>query len=259
MIGLFVLYFWWKSIHMVYPMKRLLNQIKSIFQKSVISLTITLLAILLVATPASATGVYEIPNFNPDTWVIDRGEVLSRSNESQLSNNFADLANKTGNQIRIVTIRRLDYGETVQSFTEALFDKWFPTAEEKANQVLLILDSLTNYSAIVTGDKVKSLLPEDTAESVASETLLVPLRDGNKYNQAFLDVSDRLSQILSGEADPGPPEVNDTVQVEGTFGKVEGEERSNAVAWIVGLLIAATVIPMATYYIYLAVQPSSNS
>ncbi|MEH2389151.1 MAG: YgcG family protein, partial [Nostoc sp.] len=28
--------------------------------------------------------------------------------------------------------------------------------------------------------------------------------------------------------------------------------------WVVGLLIAATVIPMATYYIYQINQPSSN-
>ena len=244
---------------MVCPMKGLLKQIKKSFQLSVISLTGTLLTLLLVTTPALATGVYQIPNFNSDTWVIDQGEVISRFNESQISNSFADLANQTGNEVRIVTIRRLDYGETIQSFAQELFDKWFPTAEEKENQVLLMLDSLTNYSAIVTGDNVKSLLSDETAESVASETLLVPLRDGNKYNQGFLDASDRLSKILSGEADPGPPEVNDAVAVEGNFGKVEGEERSNAIAWIVGLLIAATVIPMATYYIYLAVQPSSNS
>ncbi|MEM7714385.1 MAG: YgcG family protein, partial [Cyanobacteria bacterium P01_A01_bin.68] len=31
-----------------------------------------------------------------------------------------------------------------------------------------------------------------------------------------------------------------------------------ATIWVVGLLIAATVIPMATYYIYLAIQPSSE-
>ena len=244
---------------MVCPMKGLLKQIKKSFKLSVILLIGTLFSLLLVTTPASATGVYQIPSFDPGTWVIDQGEVISRFNESQIGNNFADLAKKTGNEVRIVTIRRLDYGETVQSFTEALFEKWFSTPEEKKNQVLLVLDSLTNYSAIVTGDKIKSLLPDDTAKSVASETLLAPLRDGNKYNQGFLDASNRLSKILSGEPDPGPPEVNDTVQVEGNFGKVEGEERSNAIAWIVGLLIAATVIPMATYYIYLAVQPSSNS
>ncbi len=244
---------------MVCPMEGLLKQIKKIFPLSVISLITATLSVLLMCAPASATGVYDIPNFNPNTWVIDQGEVINRANEGQISNTFADLARNTGNQVRIVTIRRLDYGETTQSFTQALFDKWFPTTEDKANQVLLMIDVLTNQSAIATGEEVKSLLPEETAKSVASETLLVPLRDGNKYNQAFLDSADRLSKILSGEADPGPPEVNNNVSVEGNFGKVEGEERSNAIAWIVGLLVAATVIPMATYYIYLAVQPSSNS
>ncbi len=87
---------------------------------------------------------------------------------------------------------------------------------------------------------------------------MAPLRDGDKYNQAFLDASDRLVAVLSGEPDPGPPQIVEKVQVEGTFGKTEAADKGNAIAWVVGLLIAATVIPMATYYIYLAVQPSSS-
>ncbi|MEL7244160.1 MAG: YgcG family protein, partial [Cyanobacteria bacterium J06573_2] len=81
---------------------------------------------------------------------------------------------------------------------------------------------------------------------------------GNKYNQAFLDAQERLTTVLSGQPDPGPPEVTDEVQVEGTFTKAEETDQGNATIWVVGLLIAATVIPMATYYIYLAVQPSSE-
>ncbi len=46
--------------------------------------------------------------------------------------------------------------------------------------------------------------------------------------------------------------------MEGTFTKAEDTDQENATAWIIGLLIAATVIPMATYYIYLVFQPSSE-
>jgi uncharacterized protein len=108
---------------------------------------------------------------------------------------------------------------------------------------------------------VKSLLTDSIAQSVAEETLGTALREGNKYNQGFLDVSDRLVAILSGQADPGPPELKETVQVEGTFTKAEETDQGNATAWVVGLLIAATVIPMATYYIYLVFQkpPSQES
>ncbi|RAM51114.1 MAG: YgcG family protein [Hapalosiphonaceae cyanobacterium JJU2] len=210
------------------------------------------------ATPAFATGVYEMPNFTPNTWVIDQAEVISRINEGKISSASEDLAKNTGNEVRFVTVRRLDYGETAESFTKALFEKWFPTAEVQANQTLLMIDTVTNSAALISGDRVQSLLTDEIAKSVADETLMAPLRSGDKYNQAFLDASDRLVTVLSGEPDPGPPQIVEKVQVEGTFGKTEAAEKGNAIAWVVGLLIAATVIPMATYYIYLAVQPSSS-
>jgi uncharacterized protein len=123
-----------------------------------------------------------------------------------------------------------------------------------------MIDTVTNGTAIISGDKSKTVLTSDIATSIANETLLAPLRDGNKYNQAFLDASDRLVAVLSGQPDPGPPQIIEKVQAERTFKTAEEteEERGNATAWVVGLLIAATVIPMATYYIYQVNQPSNN-
>ncbi|MEA5564514.1 photosystem II repair protein Psb32 [Anabaena sp. UHCC 0399] len=244
-------------------MEQLLNQVfrmKKLLIRLILPLLTVILASSLFTTSALATGVYQIPNLTPgdSTWVVDQSEVISRINEGQISKTFEELAKQTGNEVRFVIIRRLDYGETPESFAKALFDQWFPTEEAKANQILLVLDTVTNGTAIISGDQVKSLLTDDTAKSVADETLAAPLRDGNKYNQAFLDTSDRLVAVLSGQADPGPPEIVDKVQVEGTFKKAEETDKGNATAWVVGLLIAATIIPMATYYIYLAVQPSSE-
>ena len=187
------------------------------------------------AVPALATGVYDIANLTSDTWIVDEADLLSRFNEGRISNAFKDLADKSENEVRIVTVRRLDYGETPESFTKALFEKWFPTKEAQSNQILLTIDSVTNGTAIVTGDKVKSVMSDDIAQSIASETVLVPLRKGNKYNQAFLDAQERLVAVISGEPDPGPPEVTSEIQVEGTFTKKEETDQGNATAWVVGL------------------------
>ncbi|MEH2282133.1 MAG: TPM domain-containing protein [Nostoc sp.] len=243
-------------------MKHLLKQVFS-GQKHLIRLILPLVTVIfaasLFATPALATGVYQIPNLTPgNTWVLDQGEVISRLNEGKISSTFKDLAKQTEKEVRIVTVRRLDYGETPESFTKELFEKWFPTKAAQANQTLLVLDTVTNGTAIITGDQVKPLLTDSIAESVATETVSVPLRNGDKYNQAFLDASDRLVAVLSGKTDPGPPKIIDNVQVGGTFKKAEETNQGNATAWVVGLLIAATVIPMATYYIYQINQPSSN-
>ncbi len=187
------------------------------------------------------------------TRVLDEAEVLSRATEGKISNALNNLAKDTGNEVRFVTIRRLDYGETIDSFTDGLFEKWFPTPDDQANQTLLVMDTLTNNTAIRTGDKVKSILADEIADSVASETVLVPLRNGEaKYNQAFSDASDRLVAVLSGKPDPGAPQIADNIQIEGTFKKAEETDQGNATIWVVGLLIAATVIPMATYFWYQA-------
>ncbi|MBD2385467.1 photosystem II repair protein Psb32 [Cylindrospermum sp. FACHB-282] len=242
-------------------MQRLLKQLfssKTYLIRLIVPLVTMMITASLFVPPTLATGVYQIPNFAADTWVLDQGEVISRLNEGQISSAFEDLGKQTGNEVRIVTIRRLDYGETPESFTKGLFEKWFPTKEAQANQTLLVIDTVTNGTAIISGDQVKSVLTDAIAESVASETLSAPLRNGNKYNQAFLDASDRLVAVLSGKPDPGPPQIVQKIQVEGTFKKAEDTDQGNATAWVVGLLIAATVIPMATYYIYLAIQPSSE-
>ncbi|HEY9618623.1 MAG TPA: TPM domain-containing protein [Microcoleaceae cyanobacterium] len=234
-------------------MRQLLNLLtpwKAAFRHLVLSMTVMLLAIGLFATPASATGVYEIPPLAPDTWVLDKAEILSRITEGKITSDLKQLAQQTGYEVRIVSIHRLDYEETAQSFADQLFEKWFPTPDAQANQVLLVIDNVTDNTGIRTGAEVKSVMPDAIAESVAHETVLVPLKEGNKYNQAFTDASDRLVAVLSGQPDPGPPVVKDNVQVEGTFATPEDTKSSNATAWVIGILAVATIVPMVTYYWY---------
>jgi uncharacterized protein len=221
-------------------------------QHLILQLLLIVLVCGLVAAPANATGVYQMPNVRAGepTWVIDKAEVLSRLNEGKLSNTLDSLAKKTGKEVRMVTIHRLDYGETAESFTNALFEKWFPTTQAQANQILLVIDTLTNTTAIRTGEAVKPIMADEIAQSVAAETVIVPIRDGNKYNQGLLDASERMVAVLSGEPDPGPPVVEENVQVASTFTSAEETDTKNSTIWVVAILIIATVVPMATYFFY---------
>jgi len=236
-------------------MIRLFNQLFS-WRKYLLPL-VTTIAIALIASqmavfPAFATGVYEMPVLSAGdrTWVWDKGDVLSRSSESTISSVLDNLEKQTGKQVRFVTIHRLDYGETTATFTKQLFEQWFPATEDQTNQILLVLDTVTNSATIRTGEGVKSLLTDEIAQSVAGETLQVPLREGNKYNEAFTAASDRLATVLSGQPDPGAPEVVDNTQVESTFKKAEETDQGNATVIVVVLLVLATVIPMVTYFWY---------
>jgi uncharacterized protein len=229
--------------------------LRAILQPLLVFLVGLLLPWQISIAPAQATGIYDFP-VTPvaGDWVIDEAEILSRLTEGTVSEQLGALAKQTGQEVRLVTIHRLDYGETIDSFTDQLFEKWFPTPDAQDHQALLVLDNVTNTTAIRTGAAVKAAMTDETAQSIAQETLLTPLRKGNKYNQAFADAGDRLVAVLSGEPDPGPPVIVADVQTEGTFATPEETKQSNATAWVIGLLVAATVIPMATYYLYQILQ-----
>lgn len=219
-------------------------------QRLVILYVSVFLLMGLGITPAWAIGVDDLPNFSTDTWILDQADILSRVNEGKISSSLKNLAKETGNQVRIVTIRHLNYGETIDSFADQLFTNWFPTPAEQTNQTLLVLDSVTNNTAIRTGENVKNTMSDKIASSVANDNIGVALREGNKYNEAFLSASDRLVAVLSGEPDPGAPEIQDNINTEGTFTAAEDTKKGSATIWVIGLLIVATIIPMATYFFY---------
>lgn len=219
------------------------------------TILIPLFAMLLTlgvrVSPALATGVYDLPSLSAgsSTWVIDRADVISVASEGKLSGELKKLAQQTGNEVRFVVIRRLDYGETIDSFADKLFAQWFPTPEERAKQTLLVVDTLTNGTAMRTGEGAKQLLTDEMADSVTAETVAIPLREGGKYNQALLGASDRLVAILSGQRDPGPPAAQE-IDIESTFASAEETNDRSATVWVVVLLLLATLIPMVTYFWY---------
>ena len=219
------------------------------------SLATSLLAIAVftlgLVSPALATGVYDLPNPNTeDIWVVDQANEISLATQGKLSNQFKELAEQTSQEINMVAIRRLDYGETINSLADELFTTWYPDEATRANKTLLVMDTLTNTTAIRTGESAAELVDSEIAQSIVKDTVGYNLRSGNKYNQALLDASDRLVAVLSGEVDPGPPIIEENIQVEGTFTKAEDTKPGISWTWVIVLLILATVIPMATYYLY---------
>ncbi len=220
----------------------------------ILTLAIITITFQLSIAPAQATALYEIPTVSAGvpTWIVDKADILSLSTKGKVKGTLEQLAKQTGKEVRFVTIHRLDYGETIQTLTDKLFKKWFPDSEQQANQALIVLDNVTNTIGIQAGEAVKSTLSDAISTSITTETMQVPLRDGNKYNQSVSDAADRLVAVLSGQADPGPPVIKAAPEVGRTYLKAEETEanRSNFLIIVIGLLIAATVIPMATWWWY---------
>lgn len=219
-------------------------------------IAIAIFSTQLVAAPVLATSMYIMPtSVDSSTWVLDEASQISRINEGQIASELKALAQDTGNEIRFVTVHRLDYEVTAQSFADELLARWFPTPEARANETVIVLDDVTNTIGISVGDETANVLTDDIAESVVGETMKVPLLKSNQYNQSFVDASNRLVAVLSGDPDPGPPVYDNSVETERTYATAEetAASRGSSTTWVIVLLVAATVIPMATYYWYLSI------
>ena len=223
------------------------------FQQICLGAIALLISFHLFTGTASALQVSDIPDLaeiktlTEQTWVIDDAEVLSPLTKSTIATKAEKLAELTGTEVRVVAIRRIDLGQPAAEFSAELFDKWFPTAADKANQVLLLLATEDHRTAIQTGEKVKALLPDSIATSIADETMLYPARKAN-YNQSVNEGMARLEAVLKGNPDPGAPLLAVEETETSNYATREETEASSSTVVVVILLILATLLPMATYY-----------
>ncbi len=230
-----------------------------LFRRLVFGAIALLVSLTLYSADAWALQVSDIPDLaeiktlTEQTWVIDDSDVLSASTKSAIISKTEKLAELTGIEVHVVAIRRIDLGQPASEFTAELFDKWFPSEAEKANQVLLFMATEDHRTAIQTGAKVKEVLPDSIANSIADETMLYPARKAN-YNQAVNEGLARLEAVLKGNPDPGAPLLAVEESETSNYATKEETEASSSNIVVIILLILATLLPMATYY-WLQTQP----
>jgi uncharacterized protein len=233
--------------------KSVINLIENLLRRLCFGAIALLISFNLVTGTAWALQVSDIPDLaeiktlTEQTWVIDDSEVLSNLTKGAIVSKAEKLAELTGLEIHVVAIRRIDLGQPASEFAAELFDKWFPTAAEKANQILLFIATEEHRTAIQTGAKVKEVLPDRIASSIADETMLYPARKSN-YNQSINEGIARLEAVLKGNPDPGAPLLAVEETETSNYATREETEASSSNVVVIILLILATLLPMATYY-----------
>ena len=178
--------------------------------------------------------------------MIDEADVLSRASRGELESKLRSFEDQRVDA-RLITLRRLDYGISLNSFGEEL-ETW---SSPSGNPLLLMLIETQNKrSAVVADQKLEEQLPASLLTSTARTTMSVPLREGDRYRQASVDGLMRLSTVLSGAEDPGPPQEIERVTLPTNIPTKEETEESDATKWVIILLVLGTIIPMATWWVF---------
>ena len=203
---------------------------------------------LIAPSAALATGVADFLAQSPSGHVLDSAELLSRAasgDVNQRLEQFSDL----GVDARLVTLRRLDYGLSLDTLGKDLLQQWHEESSREG-MLLLLIEAQNNSAAIVASADLLDQLPASLLSSTAISTMGLPLREGSRYRQASLDALGRLEVVLQGGEDPGPPQLVERMPVETNVPTKEETASSNAFLWVVVLLVVGTLVPMITWWIF---------
>jgi uncharacterized protein len=203
----------------------------------------------LIAPPAAlATGLADFPVQRPSSHVLDSADVLSRAASGDVNQRLEQFS-ELGVDARLVTLRRLDYGISLETLGEELLQQWQDEAS-RDGLLLLLIEGQNNSSAVVASTALLEQLPSTLLSSTAISTMGLPLREGSRYRQASLDALSRLEVVLNGGEDPGPPQLVERMPVETNIPTKEETESSNAFLWVVVLLVVGTLVPMITWWVF---------
>jgi uncharacterized protein len=207
-----------------------------------------LLAGLALPSTAQATGAQDFPSQLPTALVVDSADLLSRAASTDLERRLEALS-ADHVKARLLTLRRLDYGLSLDSLGQQLIEQW-GASDPDSNLLLLLIESQNNSAAVVASADLLSQLPESLLSSTAISTMGLPLREGARYRQAGLDALDRLDAVLQGGEDPGPPQLQERLPIETNIPTKEETASSNAFLWVVVLLVVGTLVPMITWWVF---------
>ena len=207
-----------------------------------------LIALVFLVPTALAIAPTDLPSQPPDAHLLDDADVFSRASTSELENRLQQVGDGRIDA-RLVTVRRLDYGFSLRSFGDALLEQW-SSADNNAPMLLLLIETQNKRAAVVADPDLTTQLPESLLTSTGRATMATPLRDGDRYRQASLDGLNRLSTVLEGGEDPGPPEEMVRTTLPTNVPTQAETEESNAFTWVIVLLVVGTIVPMATWWVF---------
>ena len=208
----------------------------------------TCLSLLLVVPACFAVAPVDFSASAPEERVIDSADVLSRASRADIATRLEQL-DSDRIDARLVTLRRLDYGLTLNQFGEQLIERW--SDDQRDRPLLLLLIEAQNKQATVIADPLLTeRLPAELLRSTGRTTMSQPLRDGDRYRQSSLDGIARLEVVLNGGEDPGPPVEVERTTLPTNIPTVEETRESNAFTWVIVLLVVGTIVPMATWWVF---------
>ena len=168
--------------------------------------------------PANSSEIEILQTPRPaEGYIVDDAGIVSRATSEQINKILRDLEEETGYRLNVVTVRKLEFEQDPYLFGDKVLETWYPTLEEGNDKGNFLLVKTSKEVAVVGGPKFLEAVGKNVLESILSKNVPIAL-EYDKFNEAIITSIKRISAVLEGKMDPGPPQIFER-KVESNFKK----------------------------------------
>uniref|UniRef100_A0A7S2TUB2 TPM domain-containing protein n=1 Tax=Lotharella oceanica TaxID=641309 RepID=A0A7S2TUB2_9EUKA len=200
---------------------------------------------MALGNPSLATEFDVLDAAGPTNgYIMDDAPVLQKGSEKKMNEELGYLDVGKGYKLNVVTVRKLEESSDAEALGEKMLEKW---NKDKSTSGVLVLVAKGYEAALVGGDKFMAAVGDEAAGSISQDTVSYFASQG-RPNQGVSEGVKRITAIINGEADPGPPQLKEYKRERTYKTKEEVEASKGASIQVVGaLLLIAFVVPMLQY------------
>ncbi len=161
---------------------------------------ITLLVLLSGFLPVRADTDRLLNSLNPAGYISDFANVMNPSDCAAVESTLAELEQKTGVQVAVVTLKSLEGGQ-LDDFANRLFARWGIGQKGKDNGILLLgatQEGRGNRLRIEVGYGLEGILPDAAAGRIL-DTVVVPGWSQGLYGTAIANGAFALAQRIAAD------------------------------------------------------------
>lgn len=166
-------------------------------------LSLTFLIVLLIGPSSLEVRAQGIDVIRPTgKWVTDLADMMSSSEERQLSQKLATYNDTTSTQIIVVTLPSLD-GIPESDYAIELGRQWAVGQAGQNNGVVILATRDDRRLFIATGYGLEGAIPDIVANRIVQDIMIPNFRQGRFYN-GFDSAADALILAARGEFTASP-------------------------------------------------------
>lgn len=134
----------------------------------------------------------------PVGFVNDFAGVISTQDAARINEVAAEVQQKTGAQIAVVTVQSMAPYATIEDFGIALAEAWGVGARGQDNGVLLILAAAERQIRIEVGYGLEGAIPDGRAGAIMDQAMVPEFRAG-RFGGGFAAATQMVAQLIAAE------------------------------------------------------------